>query len=639
MGNTKDSQKLTRNIFNVLLAFLLIVNFNLVAAIPAHALVVTPTVSGIVPTSGPTAGGTSITITGTNFVRGATVSIGGALATGVNWVEATSITAVTPAGTAGAKDVMVTNPDSQTGTLANGFTYISPAPTVTSLVPNTGGQGATLTGVIINGNNLSGVTAINFSGTGVTASGVNVVNATRVTATITITSNAALGPRDVTVTIPGATSEPLTGGFTVIVPPPTVSAIVPASGSISGGTAVTITGTGFSSFTMVTIGGTPATSVVFVNPTSISAVTPAGPAGPQNVVVQNGDHFGTLTNGFTYIVAPTVTSIAPPSGPTTGGTAVTITGTGFVSGARVTVGGAPANSVVWMNPTSITATTPPGISGPQNVIVSNPNEQSGTLAGGFIYVLPAVPTSPNATPTSGTIPTPSPTLAPVPSNIPSSPPTVVPSIPAVPSIAPTSGNPQTPVPPVTSTLITPTSSSSTLIPSTSAVISPSPTLTPGNIQASPTTLTPGPIPSTSGPPILVIVLAVIGVIIIGFVIRQLVLKKSSPARPSATEGKGEVSNDKSVQFCSMCGKPAPDGICSGCQHPTAQCTCPKPKLLKEGERLCTKCGLFKIVGVNCAGCGKVEKECICLQPTGKFASPDPMKGLNIHKSPCLPKGE
>ena len=39
-------------------------------------------------------------------------------------------------------------------------------PTVTSLVPNTGMQGQTLTGVVINGTNLTGATAVTFSGTG-----------------------------------------------------------------------------------------------------------------------------------------------------------------------------------------------------------------------------------------------------------------------------------------------------------------------------------------------------------------------------------------------------------------------------------------------------------------------------------------
>ena len=70
-----------------------------------------PTVTSVSPTSGPTAGGTTITINGTNFVSGATVRVGGVAATGVTFLSATQVRANTPAGTAGAKAVQVTNPD------------------------------------------------------------------------------------------------------------------------------------------------------------------------------------------------------------------------------------------------------------------------------------------------------------------------------------------------------------------------------------------------------------------------------------------------------------------------------------------------------------------------------------------------
>jgi len=77
----------------------------------------------ISPVSGPAAGGTSVTITGTGFVTGAAVTFGGTAATGVNVASATSITATTPAHAAGVVDVVVTNPDTQYGTIPAGFTY------------------------------------------------------------------------------------------------------------------------------------------------------------------------------------------------------------------------------------------------------------------------------------------------------------------------------------------------------------------------------------------------------------------------------------------------------------------------------------------------------------------------------------
>jgi hypothetical protein len=83
----------------------------------------TPTVISISPANGDVAGGTIVTIAGGGFVNGATVTIGGIAATGVTWVSATSITATAPANTVGAKDVVVTNPYGQSGTLTGGFNY------------------------------------------------------------------------------------------------------------------------------------------------------------------------------------------------------------------------------------------------------------------------------------------------------------------------------------------------------------------------------------------------------------------------------------------------------------------------------------------------------------------------------------
>jgi hypothetical protein len=91
-----------------------------------------PTVTAISPTSGTTSGGTSVTITGTGFSAGATVSLGGTSATSVMVVSATSITATTPAHAAGAVNVVVTNTDTQSGTLSNGFTYSLPETVVLS---------------------------------------------------------------------------------------------------------------------------------------------------------------------------------------------------------------------------------------------------------------------------------------------------------------------------------------------------------------------------------------------------------------------------------------------------------------------------------------------------------------------------
>jgi hypothetical protein len=82
-----------------------------------------PSVTSVSPTSGLSAGGTSVTITGTVFQNGATVTFGGTAATAVRFVSATRLIATTPAHAAGAVTVVVTNPDGQSGTLTSGFGY------------------------------------------------------------------------------------------------------------------------------------------------------------------------------------------------------------------------------------------------------------------------------------------------------------------------------------------------------------------------------------------------------------------------------------------------------------------------------------------------------------------------------------
>ena len=100
-----------------------------------------PGVTNISPTQGPTSGGTDVTLSGSGFENGATVAFGGTPATTVSVVNATTISATTPEHAAGAVDVVVTNPDTQPGTLAGGFTYVACTLTIdpTTASPGAGG--------------------------------------------------------------------------------------------------------------------------------------------------------------------------------------------------------------------------------------------------------------------------------------------------------------------------------------------------------------------------------------------------------------------------------------------------------------------------------------------------------------------
>jgi hypothetical protein len=168
---------------------------------------------------------------------------------------------------------------------------------------------------------------------------------------------------------------------------PIVSGVSPSSGTTNGGTVVSIAGARFASGATVTMGGVAATNVIVNSDSSITAASPAHAAGAVSVVVTNLDgQSGTLPSGFTYVVpAPTVSAVSPNVGLTTGGTAVTVTGSNYVSGAKVKFGGKLATNVVVVNSTTITAKTPAHSAGTVNVVVTNPNGQSGTLTGGFTY--------------------------------------------------------------------------------------------------------------------------------------------------------------------------------------------------------------------------------------------------------------
>ena len=125
-----------------------LVNSNGVPSVATFVQMVTsstapaPAVTSITPNTGSANSGTAVTIAGTGFLSGATVSFGGMAATGVTVVNSTSITATAPAQAAGAVTVTVTNTDSQSGSLANGFTYVSPGNPGLGLGLPPGGSGS-----------------------------------------------------------------------------------------------------------------------------------------------------------------------------------------------------------------------------------------------------------------------------------------------------------------------------------------------------------------------------------------------------------------------------------------------------------------------------------------------------------------
>ena len=193
----------------------------------------------------------------------------------------------------------------------------------------------------------------------------------------------------------------ITDGTLTIMPGPSISTITPDSGTTAGGTAVTIAGSDFTASTVLTIGGITVGSASVENTTTITATTLADAAGAVDVEVSNEYGSDVLGGGFTYVAPPTVASIAPTSGPVAGGTPVTITGTGFISGSTtVTIGGDPLQgTTVGGGGTTITGTTPDHAAGTVDVVVTTTPYGSATLGGAFSYETP--PTISSITPQSG----------------------------------------------------------------------------------------------------------------------------------------------------------------------------------------------------------------------------------------------
>src|SRR5439155_229669 len=187
-----------------------------------------------------------------------------------------------------------------------------------------------------------------------------------------------------------------------------VVAITPLNGPSSGGTQVTISGTAFQPGATATIGGVALSGVAVTAGTTLIGTTGAhAPSTGNAVVVINPDSQST-TCACTYTYdpapAPTVASISPVNGPSAGGTAVTISGTDFQTGATATVGGVALTGVA-VTSTTISGTTSPHAAGVASIVVTNPDTQSTTCACTYQYlvvpVISNVHTTPN--PTTATV--------------------------------------------------------------------------------------------------------------------------------------------------------------------------------------------------------------------------------------------
>jgi Ice-binding-like/Bacterial Ig-like domain len=188
-----------------------------------------PTLSAMAPSSGIQGVAVAVTLTGTNFAAGSTISLSGTGITVSNLTVAssTSITAtftIAVSAPAGAQNVTVTSSGKTSGSQA--FTVSSGAPTLTSVSPSSGTQGQ-IVNVTLTGTLFTAGSTIALGGTGFVISNTTVVSSTSITATFAIALNAPAGAQNISVTNSSGTSATQT--FTVNALPPTVTLTNPAN--------------------------------------------------------------------------------------------------------------------------------------------------------------------------------------------------------------------------------------------------------------------------------------------------------------------------------------------------------------------------------------------------------------------------
>lgn len=329
-----------------------------------------PSLSAISPDQGPTAGGTSITLTGSRFVAGMTVSVGGNPCTPVTIVSSTEARCTTPPGPAGPADVVASTGGGSSAPLS--FTYDN-APSLTAIFPDQGptigGTPVTLTGSSF----IPGFTTVDVDGQPCTK--------VKVTSDSSLTCNVppgTIGAKSVTVTTPGGASGAVSYTYDDV---PALTAVSPQQGPLAGGTQITLTGTAFvKNATTVMVGGAPCTQVNVLSETSATCVTPANAAVGIQPVLLTTPGGTSAPQYFTYDDLPTLVAVSPNQGPTAGGTLITLTGHAFIPGSTtVMVAGQPCSGVNVLSDSSLTCTTAAAPAGVQDVQVSTPGGDSNIL--------------------------------------------------------------------------------------------------------------------------------------------------------------------------------------------------------------------------------------------------------------------
>jgi hypothetical protein len=270
-------------------------------------------------------------------------------------------------------------------------------PAVSAISP-TSGPGGGGTEVTITGSNLSGTTAVDF-GTQLAPTFTISPTGTEVVAVSPIPVVA--GSVDVTVTGPGGTSPTTSADvFTYTsAPPVTVADITPASGPVSGGTRVTLTGTGLDGTGTVVDFGTHQAKVLSTDGRTATVLAPSGGSVSRvHIVVSTGERSSTPgpMDVFAFVgparpALPAILKLAPTSGPAHGGTTVTLHGTNLSGASKVEFGGIPGTDLVVAPGGSSLTVRSPAVTHAEVVrimVVTKNGDSVAVAADHFTYLTP-----------------------------------------------------------------------------------------------------------------------------------------------------------------------------------------------------------------------------------------------------------
>jgi IPT/TIG domain len=299
-----------------------------------------PAVLALSPDEGPTVGGTKVTIAGEHLAGVTTVSFGGAPVTLKKPSKSqTTIKVVAPAGSAGTVDVTVTGPEGTSEVVpGDEYTYVASPPAITKLSPDFG-PGAGGKPIVIHGVDFGEASEVDFGGESIP---FTLKNSRTIKATVPPAHTISSVP--VTVTTPEGTSTVTPASeYTYSAEFPAVEELDPPAVLAAGGATVRIVGAGFLGATKVAIDHKPASFEV-LNDAEIDAIAPPDTVSkvPVQVTTPEGtspekcaSQFCKPVPHFEYF-GPMVTLVEPDSGPAAGGTAITVTGSGFGTGKEET---------------------------------------------------------------------------------------------------------------------------------------------------------------------------------------------------------------------------------------------------------------------------------------------------------------